>query len=82
MDENEFISLKLFLLSIKNDISDDNLEVAKESIIHRLLQIDCKSLRESIQDVRQAPNSERLKEKVGSIVALCDLIVKTRYTLC
>lgn len=80
--KSEFIKIKNALLKISNEIYDDNLEIAKSKIIHYLKSIDCKALNENIQDIQQAINSEQLKKRLGSVVVLCDLIVKTQYILC
>ena len=82
MHKSDFLKIKTALQNIINDIYDDNLETAKEITIFHLASIECKALNERVQDIQQATNSEQLKKKLGSIVALCDLIVKTRYTLC
>jgi hypothetical protein len=80
--EADFVRIKKSLRNISGKIYDDNLDTAKKIIIRELHSVDCKELNEHIQDIQQAQDSEKLKEQVGSIVFLCDLIVKTQYNLC
>ena len=82
MDKNQIMELKQMLNSISSEIYDDNLDIAKNIIISHLSQIDCKSLNNYIPSIQQSLDSEQLKQKVWSIASLCDLIVKTQYTLC
>ena len=82
LKKSKFIEIKNSLLSIMNNICDENLETAKKKIIFYLNSVDCKALNDYIPSIQQATNSEQLKKKLGLIVSLCDLIVKTRYTLC
>jgi len=78
----KFVNLKLALMQIQNEIYDDNLEIAKNIVISRLLSFHCKVLNDYAQDIRQAKDSEQLKKQLGSIISLCDLIPKSQYTLC
>ena len=54
----KFVNLKLALMQIQNEIYDDNLEIAKNIVISRLLSLDCKVLNDYAQGIRQANDSE------------------------
>ncbi len=80
-EKDDFENIKLAMMRISNSLND-NIEIAKEEVIYYLTSLDCKALNERALDIQQAQDISQLKMKLGSIAALCDLIVKTRYTLC